>query len=134
MIVLDTSVLLDLLRGRDNPAVRRYEELEAEGADLWIPGICCQELLQGARDLTEWRRLEQYLSVQQLLFPADSWEAHRSAARIYFDCRRKGITLRGTVDCLIASLVIEAGGMLLHNDEDFEKMRSVCPLKTVALG
>ena len=87
--------------------------------------------MQGARDEREWRRLDLYLSVQQILAPADPWAAHRAAARIYFDCRRRGVTPRGPVDCLIAHLVIDAGAVLLHRDDDFERMRRVVPLKTL---
>ncbi len=53
------------------------------------------------------------------------------AARINFDCRRKGMTVRSAVDCFIAQLVLEEDGILLHDDDDFEKIRSVRPLKTL---
>jgi hypothetical protein len=53
----------------------------------------------------------------------------QSAARIYFGCRKKGITINSTVDCLIARTAIENDLALLHNDADFDRMRRVAPLK-----
>jgi predicted nucleic acid-binding protein len=50
---------------------------------------------------------------------------HWEAARIFFDCRRHGLTVRSSVDCLIAAHAIEAKATLLHNDEDFERIRKV---------
>ena len=129
-MIVDTSVLIDFLRGRETPAVALLEHLEREGTPYRIPVICCQELLQGARDQRQWEVLEEHLSGQRLLWPDEPWESHRLAARIYYDCRRKGITIRSTVDCLIAALAIGADATLLHDDEDFERMRAVCALRT----
>ena len=52
------------------------------------------------------------------------------ASRIFFDCRRQGVTLRSTIDCLIAQLVLEIDAVLLHDDIDFERIKSVRPLRT----
>lgn len=129
MIVVDTSVLVDLFRDVSNPAVERLCALEHAGEPFAIPAVCCQELLQGARDEGEWRLLEAYLGTQWLLAPREPWACHRAAARLYFDCRRRGLTPRSTVDCLIAQLCIEADGVLLHSDADFERIATVAPLR-----
>ena len=131
MIVVDTSVLVDLFRGRETEAVEALRQVELNEVPFAIPGICCQELLQGAADTREWRSLLSYLETQSLLFPRDAWTTHVFAARIYFDCRRKGITLHGTVDCYIAQLALETGGTLLHDDEDYDQIAQVRPLRTL---
>lgn len=59
-----------------------------------------------------------------------SQAAHREAARIFFDCRRQGLTIRSSVDCLVAQLVLENDGILLHKDDDFERIAQVRPLRT----
>jgi predicted nucleic acid-binding protein len=41
------------------------------------------------------------------------------------------VTVRSTVDCLIAQLVIDHAGILLHEDADFERIRAVRPLRTL---
>ncbi len=131
MIVVDSSVLIDWLQGRATPATDRLEDLENDGIPFSIPAVCFQEVLQGARDEREWKLLSEYLGSQDLLLPADSVSAHRDAARIFYDCRRKGVTIRSSVDCLIAQLVLEHDGFLLHDDDDFERIRQVRPLKTM---
>jgi len=93
--------------------------------------ICCQEVLQGARDQREWALLSDYLGSQNLLFPHDSWATHFNAARIYYDCRRKGITIRSSIDCLVAQMALDEEAVVLHNDEDYERIREVRPLKTL---
>lgn len=131
MILLDTSVLVDYFRGLDTTATARLERLEVEGTPFAIPGICCQELLQGAKDEAEWTELSEYLESQRIAHPRDPWDTHRQAARIYFDLRRQGITVRSTIDCWIAQLALEADAPLLHDDEDYERIQRVRPLKTL---
>lgn len=54
-------------------------------------------------------------------------DSYSQAANIYFTCRRKGITVRSTVDCVIAQIAIEHELILLHNDKDFENIAKVFP-------
>lgn len=133
MIVVDTSVLVDFFKGHATPATHAFRRLEAEGIPFAIPAVCCQELLSGARDTREWKLLLSYLETQSILTPSDPWRTHVAAARLMFDCRRKGVTPRGAVDCFIAQCVLETDGILLHNDADFEKIKAVRPLQTVHL-
>ena len=58
-------------------------------------------------------------------FSADATRSHASAARIYLDCRQSGVTVRSTVDCLIAQCAIEL--VLLHHDADFKRIAHVVP-------
>lgn len=131
MIIVDTSVLIGFLKGETSPAIEILEKLELENAPFGLPGVCYQEILQGAKDEKEWKLLDNYLGGQELLFVADPAASHRAAARIYFDCRRKGLTIRSTIDCSIAQLVLEHDGILLHADGDFRSIQKVRPLKTL---
>ena len=131
MIFVDTSVLIGFLKGETSPAIEILEKLELENAPFGLPGVCYQEILQGARDEKEWKLLDNYLGGQELLLAADPAASHRDAARIYFDCRRKGLTIRSTIDCYIAQLVLEQDGVLLHSDGDFKSIQQVRPLKTL---
>jgi predicted nucleic acid-binding protein len=131
MIVVDASALIAFLRGSPTPAASKLAELEQHGVPFAVPAICAQEVLQGARDAREWRVLERYLQGQSLLVPSDPWSTHAAAASIFVDCRRKGVSLRGTVDCLVAAMTLERDGVLLHEDRDFEKMKVVRPLRTM---
>jgi predicted nucleic acid-binding protein len=131
VIVVDTSVLIDFFRGRPTFQAERLRQLEVGAIAFTIPAVCGQEILAGARDKDEWQLLLSYLETQEILAPKDSWQTHRDAARIWFDCRRQGMTVRSSVDCFIAQLVLEADGILLHADRDFELIRLVRPLKTL---
>ena len=132
MIIVDTSsALVSFLRGARTPAALKLEELERQETPFTIPAVRAQEVLQGARDEREWRQLAGILQDQSLLSPADPWATHAEAARIFFDCRRKGISLRGTVDCLIAAMTLEHDAVLPHEDRDFEKLKAVRPLRTL---
>lgn len=131
MILVDSSVLIDLLRGYKSAAVDRLRSLELEGSPFALPGVCFQEVLQGAKDEREWKLLEVYLGSQDLLYASNPASTYREAARIYFDCRRKGITIRSSADCFIAQLALEHDAILLHDDDDFEYISKVRPLKTL---
>jgi len=52
-------------------------------------------------------------------------DSYANAARIYFDCRRKGVAIRSTLDCLIAEIAMEHNLILLHDDVDFCHMATV---------
>lgn len=87
------------------------------------------ELLQGARDEREWGLLSEALETQEYLEPLPStWS---DAARIYFDLRRMGRTVRSPVDCCIAQIAMDRDAMLLHRDRDFVEIASIRPLRQV---
>ena len=90
------------------------------------------ELLAGAKDKTEWRRIEGYLSKSTTIFEVlpETWT---EAARIFFDLRRKGLTVRKLADCCIAQSAMERDIQLLHNDGDFEMIATARPLKQLGL-
>ena len=75
--------------------------------------------------------LKNYLSSQRFFHPIDPVESYAEAARIYFLCRKKGITIRSTIDCLIAQICIEHELDLLHDDRDFDAMAEIVGLKCV---
>lgn len=131
MIVVDTSVLIDFFKGAETEATEKLRYLEEESLPYFLAWFCGQELLQGAKDEREWRLLSDYLGGQRFLEVSNGWSSHVDAARIFYDCRREGVTVRSSVDCLIAQLALEHDGTLLHDDEDFERIRKVRPLKTM---
>ena len=88
-----------------------------------------QEVLQGAKSEKEYAGLKKYLSSQRFFHPQDPIETFAKAARIYFRCRKKGVTVRSTVDCMIAQIAIENELLLLHNDKGFEAMAAAAPLQ-----
>lgn len=90
-----------------------------------LPSRCsaARRSCRGARDEAEWSVLHENLSTQRLAVAEDMVALHWEAARIFFDCRRRGITVRSSVDCLIAAQAIAAQATLLHDDEVFERIK-----------
>ncbi len=128
MILVDTSVWIDLLRDRTGEVVDIFRSIV--GDDLYFLTRFTQlELLQGAKDEYEWRKLQEYLDTQIYLEAAEgTWV---KAARIYYDLRREGITINSPIDCCIAQLAIENGVTLLHKDQDFERIEKIRPLNAL---
>lgn len=90
-----------------------------------IMDVIYMEILQGAEDERNFTRFRNYFSSQRFYELQQGHKSHEQAARIYFDCRRKGITVHSTIDCLIAQCAIENDLVLLHHDRDFKQIESV---------
>ena len=125
MILVDTSVWIEVLRDRQGALVDSFRH--RAGSETCVLCRFSQlELLQGAKNENEWKKLDEYLSSQYYLEVSETtW---REAARIYFELRRKGITINSPIDCCIAQIAIESGALLLHRDQDFEKIAEIRPL------
>jgi predicted nucleic acid-binding protein len=100
--------------------------VERKGA-FYLTGIVYQEVLQGARDRDAFAKLKQLLGSQRFVQPRDGKASHAAAAEIYARCRWSGVTPRSTVDCLIAQIAIEHELVLLQDDDDYERIRTVVP-------
>jgi len=129
MVLVDTSILIDFLRGADNAAVGRFQQILDNNIPFGISPLTYLEVLQGTRTEKDYATVKSYLETHRFFGLLDEKESYAAAARIYFNCRKKGITINSTVDCLIAQTAIENDLTLLHNDADFDRMRRVAPLK-----
>lgn len=127
MYLVDTSVWIDFFRARDTLPVRRLTALLPAGADVCVTPEILQEILQGACDVPQFEKYRRYFTSQPILTPRDAVQSAIAAARMYFDCRRRGITVRSSNDCLIAQLAVEHNAALLHDDTDFESIAKVAP-------
>lgn len=93
---------------------------------MHLSRVTAFELLKGARDAAEWSRLEQMLSTQAILeCDLRHWT---EVARLVFDLRRTGITLKNPIDVLIAQTALEHGLVIVHDDQDFELIANLRPL------
>lgn len=132
MYLVDTSVWINTFRQVDNAAVRYFRRILDLGRGYGITSVIYQEVLQGARSEKDFRELHEYLGSQRFYQPIDPVQSYSDAAQIYFRCRIQGITIRSTIDCLIAQIAIEHDLILLHNDRDFEHMAGVLPALKLA--
>ena len=130
MVLVDTSIWVALFRDRTGEEKSRLEAWTGDG-DIVLTRFNQLELLQGSKDEREWKLLAGYLDVQEYIeTTADTWP---DAARIYFDLRRRGKTVRSPVDCCIAQLAIESDALLIHRDFDFETIATIRPLKQLKI-
>jgi predicted nucleic acid-binding protein len=129
MILLDTSVLVDFFKGIQNVPALCLHNIIKQQIPFGITSVVYQELLQGAKTKKDYVFLDEYLHCQRFFHPKNPATSYGKAAMIYFSCRKKGITIRSTIDCLIARIAIEHDLMLLQNDKDFVNMAPIIGLK-----
>lgn len=128
MVLVDTSVWIDFFAGRDLPHVEWLVDLIDRGEDLCVCGVILAEVLQGIRKDREYRTTKAYLA--DLFYLDLPRKVYLRAADIYRTLRAEGVTIRNTVDCLIAAACIEHDAILLHNDRDFEAISRRFSLRT----
>lgn len=127
MFLVDTSVWIDYFREKNNPTTKYFATLLDDEVPFGITGIIYQEILQGAATKSDFKYLVDYLGTQRFYHAADMLLSYQEAAKLYFDCRRQGITIRSTIDCFIAQIAIENALVLLHNDEDYNRIAGITP-------
>ena len=125
--LVDTSVWVDFFRRRTTPATNKFYEILDRNITYGITELIYQEVIQGALNENDFNNLANYLSSQTFFYPKHRPETHKQAAHIYFTCRRKGIIIRSTVDCMIAQVAIEHDLILLHSDKDFDFIAKMYP-------
>jgi predicted nucleic acid-binding protein len=125
---VDTSVWIDFLRNVDSPHVRALDGLIEEEGDLSTTPIILTEVLQGISADPQFRALKRHF-LDFPIYQPSGVETYVRAAQIYRQCRRRGSTVRSTVDCIIAAICIENGLTLLHKDADFDVIEACTALE-----
>jgi predicted nucleic acid-binding protein len=120
VIVVDSSVWIDFLNGRNAAHVRRLRALLGT-EEIIIGDLMLCELLQGLDGERAAREVEALLRRFEIVSMAGDAIA-TAAARNFRSLRRRGITVRKTIDLLIGTWCIENRRALLHNDGDFGLM------------
>ncbi|GCL57582.1 type II toxin-antitoxin system VapC family toxin [Microcystis aeruginosa] len=128
MLLIDTSVWISVFRDRSGQVRQQLETLIAN-REILLTRFTQLELLQGSLNEQEWTILSTYLEVQDYVeLTPSSWQA---AARIHYDLRRQGLTVRSPIDCCIAQAALENDLLLIHNDRDFETIAQVRSLQNL---
>ncbi|MCL2287233.1 MAG: PIN domain-containing protein [Firmicutes bacterium] len=134
MVLVDTSVIIDSLKGAMNDKVLLFKKILQNKIPYGISAYTYQEILQGAKDEHEFTKLKLYLSSIRIFLLPEAIVTYEKAAALYFNLRRRGVTPRSVLDILIALTAIENGLYLLHNDKDFDVMsKVVAELKTLSI-
>jgi len=127
MVLVDTTVWIDFFADRDEPHVATLQELIENEEDIFLCGVILAEVLQGIQSDTEFFKTKEYLG--DLIFLPMRQATFLRAAEVYRSLRKKGITIRKPVDCMIASVAIEYDIQLLHNDRDFDHIAKYSSLR-----
>jgi predicted nucleic acid-binding protein len=125
VIVVDTTVWIDFLEARKTRFDQHLKELIEQGVSpLALTDVVYGEVLQGILDEELFNRTKEILLAYPIL-RVNGIKTFEHAAHIYRACRRKGLTIRKTIDCIIAATCIEARAELYHNDRDFDSIAKV---------
>ena len=129
MILVDSSVWIDFFNGRASRETDLLDDLLE--SDLLLTGdIILTEVLQGFRAESDFRRAKRALD--QLEFrPMLGHAIALKSATNYRVLRAKGITVRKTIDMLIATFCIENRHELLHSDRDFDPIQQHLGLRSL---
>ncbi len=118
MIIVETTVWIDYLANRSNPHTE-WLESNLDVKYVGLTDLIFLEVLQGFRSEREFDEIQRSLSKLQI-FPSGGRQMALEAARNYRILRSKGITVRKTIDCVIATFCIVEGYSLLHYDRDYD--------------
>lgn len=127
MILVETSAWVEFDRATGSTVDQVLTDLIASGADIAVTEPVLMEVLAGARDEATSDRLRRLLTSFEWI-AADAGSDFEGAARVHRSCREAGVTPRGLIDCMIASIALRTGASLLTADADFAAMASVLPL------
>jgi predicted nucleic acid-binding protein len=129
-ILVDSSVWIDFLRGRHREefaaAVKGHEVVTC------LPII--QEVLQGIGDGTAFQIAAAAFAELPLLEDPLTRRIFDDAIQLYREARRASITIRSSVDCLIAACALRHEAVVLHTDRDYTHLARVVPLKALRFG
>jgi predicted nucleic acid-binding protein len=131
-VIVDTSVWIDFFRGNDTWQVAVLSNRLVADEPIALTDTIFTEILQGLVDERSVRRVERRLLAHEVLV-LDPLDDHRRAAALYRACRRRGVTIRRTLDCLIAAVCIREHRPLLHADVDFDRLANHSDLVTVTV-
>ena len=125
MILVDTSVLIGYFKKLNGIPYEKMDYIIDNDIPYGICNYIYQELLQGSGNEKEYKLLKEFLETlpfYNLLYGKQSFE---NAALIYINCRKNGITIRSTLDLIIAEIAIENNLYLLHNDTAFTNISKI---------
>ena len=129
MVMIDSSVWIDQLVGKKTRQTNHLPILVDNSIPLCTCGIIITEVLQGCREDRLYHKMRGVLT--DLVYLQFTRDIFIRASDIYRNLRKKGITIRKPIDCMIASICIEHGVELLHSDKDFSQIARHLKLRTL---
>ena len=118
MIVIDSSVWIDYFKEEDSPGGLKLNRLLLIKADIAILPIILTEVLMGFKDDKSFSQARSVIQKVPLLTPRI--DTYVQAAALFRHLRKHGLTIRGSIDCIIAQSCIESEALLATLDKDFK--------------
>ena len=116
-VLVDTSVWVDFFNGHPSPQAETLAHLIREEADLVTCGLIVSEVLQGLRQAKSRLHIERHFREMDWLSPKEP-DTYLEAADLFRRLRARGITIRSTIDCVIAKLAADHDALILSKDRD----------------
>jgi predicted nucleic acid-binding protein len=129
VVIVDTTVWVDYLNGVATPEAI-WLERESSRQRLGLLDLMVYEILQGLSTDESAARVLRYLRRFEI-FESGGVQLAVAAAANYRLLRRRGRTVRKTIDCLIATFCLLHDHALLHNDRDFDAFAEALGLRVV---
>jgi predicted nucleic acid-binding protein len=126
MLIVDTSVWVDYFKEPRSIHAQRFDDVLGK-EEVVLGDLILTEILQGLREGRQLKLVEASLAAFRVVVLCGPDLAPRAAAN-FRALRRHGITVRGTIDVIIATWCMENHVSLLHNDRDFDAMERVLGL------
>ena len=116
-VLVDTSVWVDFFNRHESREADALTRLLEDEVEIVTCGVVMAEFLQGVREKRGLAELERHFRDMDWLTPREP-DTYLDAAGLYRDLRAGGVTVRSTIDCLIACLAAEHHALLLARDRD----------------
>ena len=128
-LLVDSTVCIDFFGGKETAQTAKLEQCFHNGDEICYCGFVLLEVLQGIRDEKQFVAVKRQF--ENLIYLEDDRSTFELGATIYRELRRDGITIRNSVDCLIAAVAIQHGVALLENDRDYKFIDRHFPLNRI---
>jgi predicted nucleic acid-binding protein len=125
VIIVDTSVLIGYFKGIKTSPYDKMDFIIDNDIPYGINTHIYLELLQGSRNESEYNILKEYLNTLPFYELKYGKKSYENAALLNIKCRAHGITIRSTIDLIIAEMALENNLYILHNDNDYTNMAKI---------
>jgi predicted nucleic acid-binding protein len=130
VLLIDTSVWIEVFKKDSRVKLEAVAPID----EIALCPPVFQEVLQGFRDEQAFRIAREALSAFPMVESPLPLEVFEAAAQLYRRARRSGLTVRSSVDCLIATCAIRHTLTVLHNDRDFPLLAQISGLQERTLS
>lgn len=131
MILIDSSVWINYFNGTITWWQTEILDQMLQQVPIFTGDLILREVLQGFRKDKEYKKVKEVMNILPCK-ELGGYDIAIKSAENYRELRKKGITVRKTIDVIIGTFCIEQNVPLLHDDKDFDPMTNHLGLKTIA--